>query len=613
MICLAFMFIVPSHADALVTFGIDYNNGVVTLSFNQPVSGTARLVLYDGAAPVFQTSMGVSGTTAQIGLSVRNLQLKNYNASVVFQDDDGNIIGPETLSIQTGVSSPVSTYTQGDEIILQTPRMSRAIMQPYAKVYSNSGMTGTPLVELKRHDFVQVIRDLGNVAYVKYFIQSGNGTYQYQSGYNDINGNHVASGVTYSSDDDLTGYGYIYTSAFSLPLTSEETDVAREAVELAYSRLGNKGIYNQMMRYIEYYTDCSAFVSYCYYNASIDFGENTSCNGIINWANSQNENVILWDAGINPYAGSFSLSSHALVHASGGVDKEGNPYPIVPDLKLHTSTDTNLTLSDLVSYQRTVDSNVISQLKAGDLLFFNHKQTVYDQFGCNLGNWQVVEYAEGLDHVAMVVGTKGNTVTYIHSTPSAANPENGVVMVTATIDDLANVVKIVRPTGCEEIDPPPELNLNSYNVSSSQGAQIVYSFLINDMGLNPAAACGIMANIQCESLFIADKTEVATGIGYGLCQWSFGRRTNLVNWCRDNGYDYRSYEGQLQFLMHELEGSYSYVLDKLKNVSNTAQGAYDAASIWCKEFERPQDMYNEAARRGSIARDNYWPIYGEGV
>lgn len=427
----------PASASTSIRAGFD--GGVVTVQFNKYETGHLSLTLYDAGAAVFQQTISVAGSdTAQIGLPIRNLHHTSYTTSISFQDDNG-AVSATSLTIITGVDAPVSSSGIGNDILPNTPQMSRAIMVPYAKVYNSDTMTGTPTVQLKRHDFVQVIRDYGNVAYVKYFIQSGNGTFDYQPG-----NNGIVSGVDYSSDDDLTGTGYIYTNAFNLPLSSQVTDTAREAVELAYSRLGTKGVYNQMKRYIEYYTDCSAFVSYCYFNAGLDWGTDTTCNGILQWAVNQADNKILWDAGINETAGIDAISGHPSTHS----DEEGN----VPSLTLSTSTDSGLDAGNLVTYARLIDSTVVAAMKPGDLVFFNHFQTVRDQFDCNLGQWQIIERAYGVDHVGIVVGVKDNMVTIIHSTPSSSNPEYGVVMKTMTISQMNTIVRIVRPTGCEEID-----------------------------------------------------------------------------------------------------------------------------------------------------------------
>lgn len=443
VICLVFT--MAPVVFAVSTVQASCHDGIVDVQFPEQNTGTTTLILYKDGATVYQKEQDISGAAStQFGLPVRSLPKGEYLASISLRVEDQEI-GAVSITVTTGVDDPVSSSTIGNDISPNTPQMSRAIMGPYAKVFGSSNMTGTPLVELKRHDFVQVIRDYGNIAYVKYFIQSGHGSFDYQAGHIGANGEHVVSGITYASDDDLTGTGYIYTSAFELPATSQEVDIAREAVELAYSRLGSKGVYNQMRRYIDYYTDCSAFISYCYYNAGIDWGTDTTCNGISRWATGQSENKVLWDGGADDMAGIAALADHAAVHADSTAD--------TPSLTLNTSNNSNLDLGSLIKYNRKVDAAVINALKPGDILFFNHFQSVTDQFECNLGSWQVVEYAEGFDHVGMVVGVKGNSISIIESTPLSSNPDRGVIMSTLSQSKIDTIGKIVRPTGCEEINP----------------------------------------------------------------------------------------------------------------------------------------------------------------
>ena len=45
--------------------------------------------------------------------------------------------------------------------------------------------------------------------------------------------------------------------------------------------------------------------------------------------------------------------------------------------------------------------------------------------------------------------------------------------------------------------------------------------------------------------------------GYGLLQWTYSRKTDLLNWCYSAGLDASSVEGQVQFFVHELQSKYS--------------------------------------------------------
>jgi hypothetical protein len=164
-------------------------------------------------------------------------------------------------------------------------------------------------------------------------------------------------------------------------------------------------------------------------------------------------------------------------------------------------------------------------------------------------------------------------------------------------------------------------------LATSQNAKEIYSFLINTMGLNSAAACGVLANIRRESYFNPNSLG-DNGTSYGICQWhdtasGTGRYTNLINWCAANGYDYTSLDGQLHFLQYELSQNNSKILyngqtiyESLLAIPNSAEGAYNAGYYWCNSFEvpfsnNPERRAAECEARGALARDTYWPTYGE--
>lgn len=103
-------------------------------------------------------------------------------------------------------------------------------------------------------------------------------------------------------------------------------------------------------------------------------------------------------------------------------------------------------------------------------------------------------------------------------------------------------------------------NVEQVQTSSAYGSssgltvqERVWNFL-RAQGFSAAATAAIMGNIQQESGFDPTIEEIGNAVGFGLCQWSYERRTNLINWCNNNGYDYSTVEGQLAYLIYELEG-----------------------------------------------------------
>lgn len=148
------------------------------------------------------------------------------------------------------------------------------------------------------------------------------------------------------------------------------------------------------------------------------------------------------------------------------------------------------------------------------------------------------------------------------------------------------------------------LLLAAASTSTSSTESAIYTYLTETMGLNTAAACGILANIEAESGFNTD-IYGDSGTSYGLCQWHAERFTALKAYTSD----YKSVSGQMSYLYHELQTSYSGVLNYLKNVSNDASGAYDAGYYWCYYFEVPANRSKVAQVRGNRASQHFWPEY----
>lgn len=157
--------------------------------------------------------------------------------------------------------------------------------------------------------------------------------------------------------------------------------------------------------------------------------------------------------------------------------------------------------------------------------------------------------------------------------------------------------------------PFGDFALSTQAADYSKNKDIIFNFLVSEMGLNSAAACGVLANIQHESSF--NPTALGdNGTSYGICQWHNGRYTKLKDYCKKYGYDYKTVEGQLQYLKYELQGSYKKsVLNRLASVENTADGAYLAGYYWCVHFEVPANKEAKAKQRGNLAKNTYWPKY----
>ena len=128
----------------------------------------------------------------------------------------------------------------------------------------------------------------------------------------------------------------------------------------------------------------------------------------------------------------------------------------------------------------------------------------------------------------------------------------------------------------------------------------IYAFL-RDAGFSHAATCGIMGNIQQESSFNPNN---GTGSYYGICQWGGSGLEALKDYCIDNGLDYTTATGQLNFLVADIEnnlGGMNYNrLEELLKGDEYADDPKACASFFCMAYERcvgGSDPYE------------YWDVY----
>ena len=169
------------------------------------------------------------------------------------------------------------------------------------------------------------------------------------------------------------------------------------------------------------------------------------------------------------------------------------------------------------------------------------------------------------------------------------------------------------PYACLKTDTAPtptqqvsEAQSRANPFASGSNEYIIFNFLINEMKLNRAATMGVMANIYFESSY-RPVIDGDGGTSFGICQWHAGRKTNLINWCSEHNLDYTTLEGQLRFLQYELPTSYPSVDSYIRQVENTADGAYDAAYYFCFNFEAPANRTAQSTKRGNYAKDTLFP------
>ena len=123
----------------------------------------------------------------------------------------------------------------------------------------------------------------------------------------------------------------------------------------------------------------------------------------------------------------------------------------------------------------------------------------------------------------------------------------------------------------------------------------IYKMLRNK-GYSPEAAIGILANIEAESSYRTNVLSYDGEGSIGICQWTYGRRTNLENFARKKGKPVSDLETQVEYLITELEGPYKGV-NALKNTNDYGL----MAEKFCRDFEVPANVEVRVGERRNMA------------
>ena len=145
---------------------------------------------------------------------------------------------------------------------------------------------------------------------------------------------------------------------------------------------------------------------------------------------------------------------------------------------------------------------------------------------------------------------------------------------------------------------PKNFTSVSLNIAGGNVQEKVWNAL-RSAGFSEYATAGVMGNIQAESGFDPGVEEHANSVGFGLCQWSYGRREKLEAYAASKGVSASDVDTQIEFLISELtpggagpaQGYATYQLlsyngyngDMWKNATSPE----DAATAFCWSFERP--------------------------
>ncbi len=126
--------------------------------------------------------------------------------------------------------------------------------------------------------------------------------------------------------------------------------------------------------------------------------------------------------------------------------------------------------------------------------------------------------------------------------------------------------------------------------------------LMDDLGLTPEQAAGIVGNLGGESGMkaINERVPMVSGSrgGFGWAQWTGPRRVTFEQWCEQHSLDQRSDEANYGFLLYELRGSQAHTVEQLKKTTTVEAAVYTVEVV----FERPSDPEGGLASRNEFAQ-----------
>lgn len=182
-------------------------------------------------------------------------------------------------------------------------------------------------------------------------------------------------------------------------------------------------------------------------------------------------------------------------------------------------------------------------------------------------------------------------------------------------------------------DLPYVFNLNSRTALYGNSVEEKIWFALRNEGFSEIAVAGVMGNIYGESGFNPEAIE-STGEGYGLCQWSYDRKKQLIEYANSKGVEWTDVDIQIDFLITEIKGTgpatgYASAQMNYSNEGYTKSNWENATTVkestiaFCYVFERPGNprlerritmaqQYNETYKGKEVpSKGNYTGAVGE--
>lgn len=236
-------------------------------------------------------------------------------------------------------------------------------------------------------------------------------------------------------------------------------------------------------------------------------------------------------------------------------------------------------------------------------------------------------------HYVVATGLSPDGRTIYINDPEARTPRvpysvNRVMR--GTILGVAPVANSRSRRVSSSVDKKAKNLLSKFSGGDSYGEDTVQYKVWNGLragGYNEYTVAATMGNIEAECGFNPDLIEKGSGVGYGLVQWSYGRRTKYEDYAKSKGKDRSDLQTQIEYLLKELaadsgiwtKASSSYGFGSLsrsdwENTKSTSDIEKATKAFMCC-FERPSydSSINHIDRRIEAAKKYYESFTGTPV
>ena len=186
-----------------------------------------------------------------------------------------------------------------------------------------------------------------------------------------------------------------------------------------------------------------------------------------------------------------------------------------------------------------------------------------------------------------------------------------------------------RNTGADGTVVRNEVLNSTNNAFNIDERRLVAMLFFTDNGYTPTQAAAIVGNLEAESNFSTTAvSQFSNENSQGIAQWNPSRAAGnrlekLKIFARNLNRNWRDYDVQLQFVLHELKGrpkngdgggAFSYVQKKLDKCTKFDGGtvANNATWIICRYYEIPANPAGKISKRETYARTAYTQFISSG-